>query len=350
VWLAEQLATRAPTGLRRPRRWSTLAGPWTTLAARVAIPAALGVALVWTGWHYFVAFPRLDHVYYSYDAEKLDALAELRRRAAGADVYLSPLWAEHATIAYLNADDMIGRLDASSTLVIRHADRPAVVSFPAEEVDKARSARDFLGRSGTLEEVPDAKGNPLLEVITVSPGAWGDLRSPTDAPLEPRTWVGATYAGAIRLVGYKAQPPRPGQAWAVTLWWKSVAPVETNLTQFLHVTDATGGPVGQADAEPAAASFRTTQWRPGDVVIDRLEPTLDPQFDGPVYLTLGWYDATTTDRLPVSDGPDASMPDAVGHGGEGGPANVNGPGPGPVGATIVDGGTALRLGPFQTAP
>lgn len=319
-----------------------------------AIAAVIALSAAFTAHDYFRTFARDPQVYYSYDVEKLDALAALRARAAEASVYLAPVWATHATIDYLNrvaveaavdeasADFMayvddpayagriidasgetgssddggattrIGRLDARRTIVYPDDGRDVVVAMPAREAEKtgwAAEVRGFLGGApATSERVDDAQGNPVLELLRVPSAAFGDLAPPTDAPLEPAVWTQLRFGGAIELVGYTAGTARPGDALPLTLVWRALEPTPANLTVFVHLLGPDDVDWGQDDREPGQASYRTMDWQGGEVIIDAYRPVLDAAASGEVRLCLGWYDGATGTRLTTTDGQDAFCP------------------------------------------
>ncbi|MEO8084719.1 MAG: hypothetical protein ABI780_12925 [Ardenticatenales bacterium] len=344
-------------GARRARGAGSVgvAGLWVPLALVIG-------GAVFTARDYFGAFVRDPQVYYSYDVEKLDALAALRARAVDASVYLAPLWATHATIEYLNdyavgaaersasADFMadvgdasyagriidasgeaggdgegggsgdgaavpphIGQLDARQTLVYPDDGRDVIVAMPAREAAKsdwAATVRGFLGDApSTAEVLDDAQGQPLLSLLRVPAAAFGDLAPPTDAPLEPAVWTHVRFGGgAIDLLGFTAGAARPGEVMPLTVVWRSLEPTAGNLTVFVHLTGPDDVSWGQSDREPGQASYRTGDWRGGEVIIDQYRPTLSAEATGQVTLCLGWYDAATGVRLSTNDGQDQFCP------------------------------------------
>lgn len=322
------------------------------LAGRLAAAAVVASGLL-TARAYFGAFAADPQVYYSYDVEKLDALAALRARSAEAAVYLAPVWSTQATVDYLNGvaveaaerrasaallvdvgdpayegrifdasgdtgdgasgvPPRIGRLDARRTLVTPDDGRDVVVAMPAREAERTDWAAEvrasFPGVPLTDEAVADAQGRPLLALLRVPGSAFGDLAPPTDAPLEPAVWTHVRFGGAAELIGYTAGPARPGEELPLTLWWRAQEPLATNWTVFVHLLGAGDKPLGQDDREPGQASYRTSEWRGGEVIVDHHRPRLDAAAAGEVRLCLGWYDVATGARLKTSDGQDAFCP------------------------------------------
>lgn len=315
MWLEQRLAA-GRTGVTNNRH---------APAVKRLAPAVVGFSAVWAAWYVFVAFPALDQVYDSYDVEIVDAYHVLAARAAKADVFLHPLYAEHATFAFLNADGPVMALDGSETIVIRDRRRPVHVAFPRdvdpseatslwEGIDESvayavspngapnllettRSTRDRI--ETWQDDIQDGRGDLLMSVYQVGPSAWGDMVPPTNAPLEPAEWSGGTFGTALRLVGVTFGTARAGAPLAVRLVWESLGEFDANLTVFVHLTDNSGRPAGQLDREPGRASFRTSAWRKSDIVIDQYSPVVDPAAVGPLTVEVGWYDGGTGDRLPL---------------------------------------------------
>ncbi len=237
---------RLPAAWREPARW----GGWP--------PVVLAVAGAWTAWHYFGDFAHLDHAYYSYDVEKIDAYRALVELSADADVFLHPLWAEHATIAFLNRDGPVRMLDGTQTLVMPADGRDAVVAFPAKEADREgwlESAEAVYGPTAVEGEIVDAQGQPALRTLRVPASSLGDLEPPTDAPLEPAQWTSARFGGMIELLGYTVDQARPGEPLPLTFVWRVQEPPTRDFTTFVHVLGPDGVAWGQQDRQPAGGQL-----------------------------------------------------------------------------------------------
>jgi hypothetical protein len=280
------------------------------------VPVALGAlalasATAWTAWHYAVAFPRLPQVYRSFDGDKIDALAALQREMDDRSVYLTPLWARHATIAFLARGSPLAELDPADTLVLRDR-RPITLAIPSEQAGTAEGAASLLRGAGSMRWVQDRQGRALLTLIDVEPAAWGDLVAPKDAPLEPAVWSGAVFGSALRLVGLSvggqatpAPSVRDGRSEGsveLTFVWACDASVTRSYTLFVHILEADGTAAGQLDREPGAGSVPTSNWSPGEVVIDRYRVAVAAGAAGPLRAEIGWYDFATGERLTLPDG------------------------------------------------
>jgi hypothetical protein len=130
------------------------------------------------------------------------------------------------------------------------------------------------------------------------------------APLDGRRETDAVFQGddwAVRLTGYAA-PERvaPGRDLGVALRWEpeGPSPEGTDYTVFLHLRDASGRTVANADATPTwFTPLPTSRWsQEGQPVWDahalNLPASLSP---GDYDLVTGWYNWRTGERLPVRD-------------------------------------------------
>jgi hypothetical protein len=111
------------------------------------------------------------------------------------------------------------------------------------------------------------------------------------------------FGGVIRLAGYALDPaaaPR-GTAVRVTLYWQASGLPSADETVFLHLVDAKGNTVAQADGPPGSTAEPTSTWEPGQVVTDvhtlALPATLPA---GTYHLQVGLYALQTGDRLPAA--------------------------------------------------
>lgn len=312
--------------------------------AAALLPLTLGLAGTWTFWQYGVVFGgrtplvcgtdrRLD-LYRSYDLDKRDAYDQLAAEAAaGAAVFLHPLWAGHASFAYLNRHGPVRSLDPQETLVLPAGEGPLIVAAPAKEAEKEGWFRGFEAAGQLPTTLHDPAGRPLLSLLRLdarerfagadgaqtpdTPTHWGSF------PLRPDRRLDLRFADGLLLEGLSWEAPRPGEVLRLHLFWRAVAPLPRDWTAFAQVLGPEGQAWGQADRQPGGGSFPTRAWRAGDRVIQRLEPVLDAQARGALRLRLGWYDPLIGERLPLAL-----------------PAEGAGL---PAGEGAVDGGTALLL-------
>ncbi|MEA3337517.1 MAG: phospholipid carrier-dependent glycosyltransferase [Chloroflexota bacterium] len=270
-----------------------VSGRWSPLAGRILVSGVLVISGVWAAIDYFVRFPRAIESYYAYDVDKLDALAYLKPLTADNQVYLSQLWAEHATLEFLRGETGIKSLDTSDTIVLPPPDRAALYAFPAEQADRA-TAIQKRWPSADLQTIQDRHGNPLL--VTVGFDA-------ADAAAETSTGLPiARFQQGPSLVDMAFDP----DAAKVVLTWEAEQSMDRSLTSFVHLVDASGRRVGQIDKTPGNGSYPTSVWTPGERVIETYRIDLDVCAGGQeAGVVTGWYQYSDEDgvrRLARSDG------------------------------------------------
>ena len=90
-----------------------------------------------------------------------------------------------------------------------------------------------------------------------------------------------------------------GDQLRLTLVWQAEAEMPLAYTAFVHVLDADGQMIAQLDRQPAG--YPTTDWRPGEVVVDTYEIALPEGATlGDYEIEVGLYLAETGRRLGVT--------------------------------------------------
>jgi hypothetical protein len=104
---------------------------------------------------------------------------------------------------------------------------------------------------------------------------------------------------ALQLAGAEFAPVwRPGEEHAVTLTWHAAEAVPTDYTVFLHLRDAAGQLVAQADGPPLGGWYPTSWWTAGEQVTDEHTFALPAGITSGEYrLVAGLYDPATGARL-----------------------------------------------------
>jgi hypothetical protein len=131
--------------------------------------------------------------------------------------------------------------------------------------------------------------------------------------LSQMTPINAHFGDKVELAGYKlttdvASPQSgilttaPNTALRLTLYWRVLTPMETSYTVFTHLLDANGQLWAQKDNPPVRGSYPTTEWRVGEMVVDKYDIVIPLDAPSGHYeLEVGLYDATTGQRLPLLD-------------------------------------------------
>jgi mannosyltransferase len=135
--------------------------------------------------------------------------------------------------------------------------------------------------------------------ITTVRLAWygaGTAAPKPDRPLE------AHFGEDIRLVGSDL-PDRewtPGDIVPLTLYWEAETTPAERLKVFVHLIDATGTLVAQADSEPVAGFVPTTAWQPDDIIVDRYGVQLPADLAPGRYTLLGGMYRFSGERLSIT--------------------------------------------------
>ncbi len=145
--------------------------------------------------------------------------------------------------------------------------------------------------------VRDAAGNEVAPVVIDHVKVAG---SGSPIPVTA-TLVGANFSDLVTLQAYETGPLTLGQGLTVTLYWQAQSEIPVDYTVFMHMLDATGQIVAQADALPKNGWLPTTWWDPGKVVTDEhilaVPAGLPP---GDYSLQVGLYVLETGERLPLA--------------------------------------------------
>lgn len=126
----------------------------------------------------------------------------------------------------------------------------------------------------------------LSKTFKVSPPP--DNRTPTHS-------TAINFGDSITLTGYTLSPS--DNALTLVSFWQARATPQTDYTLFIHVVDAAGQIVAQADAQPLAGQYPTSLWNPGETVVDEQTIPIPP---GEYQIYVGWYQGDTLARLPIS--------------------------------------------------
>jgi hypothetical protein len=84
----------------------------------------------------------------------------------------------------------------------------------------------------------------------------------------------------------------------LALTWQAVAVPPEGYTTFVHVLDASGKPIGQADGPALNGDYPTDWWSPGETIVDTRPLALPPEADR---VTIGLYRLADGARLPIVD-------------------------------------------------
>jgi 4-amino-4-deoxy-L-arabinose transferase-like glycosyltransferase len=124
------------------------------------------------------------------------------------------------------------------------------------------------------------------------------------------------FGESIDLLGYELQPgalrnridPLDGAnqhafshaaALQINLYWRARTRIPTDYTLFVHVLNAAGQQVAQRDLPLRAYDYRSSQWMPGEIVVDMADLPLPDLAAGTYRVEIGLYNAANGERLPA---------------------------------------------------
>jgi hypothetical protein len=147
----------------------------------------------------------------------------------------------------------------------------------------------------------DPMAEPARAVLRLGqPGALVDVATVVIRPErpflpQPQHPLQADFGGQLRLGGYDW-----GENGRLTLYWQALAPMPADYTTFVHVLDAQGNLVAQADGQPQDGAYPTSVWQVGEFVAD--EKGVMVEGERPLRLLVGVYLIETGERLLLPDG------------------------------------------------
>lgn len=268
VWLIETVADRAN------HRW----------VAPALLLVMMAVSLFLTTRDYFAryaAHPDLARDFYQADWELGQYAAA---QTADTTLYLSPSQEEMATFYFALADpDRLRSFNGEEGLIPAGIPGMPVVYLVRPEAALTLSNLQGFFPSGEL-------------------GSAGDNFIPFHVPADAervnaRETADFDFGGTIRLAGYTVEEFE--DHLLVTLAWQASAEMPTDYTAFVHLLDDSGELAAQADRQPAG--YPTSDWRPGEIVVDRYSLELPPELPpGAFTLRTGFYDLATLVQLGES--------------------------------------------------
>ena len=146
------------------------------------------------------------------------------------------------------------------------------------------------------ERVPEIGGEEM--------GTVGQPKIPLEPDArQPEHKLAAEFDDGISLTGYTLTPA--GAELRVTLFWKARAAPRADYSTFVHVVNAAGSIVAQADAQPVAGTYPTSIWSAAETVVDTI-PVPVSSGDYQVYVGLYRWDTQARLQEKVAD---AAVPD-----------------------------------------
>ncbi len=171
------------------------------------------------------------------------------------------------------------------------APTPAVSTLDSGMYDSKRRALPTTDRHG--QRVP-----VTVTRLKFVPAVWPDQ--------PPPVVDNALFGDRLLLEGHATIPEimslEEGGGLVLQLWWRALAPLDTDYTVFVHLLDATGNIVAQADGVPVDGRYPTSAWQPGEHIIDSRLIVLPADLaGGEQQLIMGLYNPLDGSRLRLAE-------------------------------------------------
>jgi 4-amino-4-deoxy-L-arabinose transferase-like glycosyltransferase len=94
------------------------------------------------------------------------------------------------------------------------------------------------------------------------------------------------YGGCCELVGYSLPeaPLHPGDRVPLTLVWRASQAMDENYALFVHAETTDGQVVGQLDTYHGGGMYPSSQWQPGEIVVDTAYVPLSLKAEAPALI------------------------------------------------------------------
>ncbi len=153
--------------------------------------------------------------------------------------------------------------------------------------------------SNTAVSQPIHKVETATHTIIFQPEAYiYRTEWPYLAEAQPQERIAAVFGEVIELIGYDVGGDEA--TLELTFYWRSLVPVAEDYDVFIHVVDAEGNILAQADRQPLNSLAATSVWQPSDVIRDPYTISLPPDLPQDTAVRVGLYLRETGVRLPVN--------------------------------------------------
>lgn len=259
----------------------------TPMLRRVAVVGLSIVALFTTGFafrDYFVVFANDPGTYYTFDTDKLELGNWLKQNAPTHRIFLAPLLSQNGTISLLTRNAPLKSFESRDTIVLpaHTSGEDAIFVFPNEQDKKIKALAERLGDLGAREVLTGSNGGTLAWLYRIPaqnlPAAANPLATLARGGdfIQPHILTRATWGDSFELLGYSIDAAdAPKRNLQVTLFFHALKPMTQDYTFSVKARDAKDRTWGQEDKWLGDNSYATTQWSPGDLIIEKFYPGLN---------------------------------------------------------------------------
>jgi len=263
--------------------WDRLRATTMRRIALAAFGAIVLASTFLTTRDYFDVLANSPDTYFAFDGDKVETAEWINRAARETQLYLAPLWAQNGTISFLTRYAPVKSFESRDTLVLpsNASGKDALFAFPVEQERKAQTLATRLGSLATRETAPASNGGTLLLLVRVPVSNLPDEHDPFAALAragdfaQPQTRARANWGNLIELLGNTISPEGPGgRNLTTSLVLHALNPIPDEYTFSIKVRDEKNRVWGQEDKWAGSNSYATTQWSPGEIVVEKFYPGL----------------------------------------------------------------------------
>ncbi len=259
--------------------------------------------------------PNLTHIVFDHQAELVGYALPYKAVAPGDELPLTLYW---RALEPLGEDFSVAVrvFDAQGSIISKWNAFPGKGMYPT----RLWQTGEIIADEYRVPIAPDARGPgvgridvglfrrvPLEDLTARDPR--GNIITPTIARLkvvgtsavEIQNPVSFEFADQIALVGYAVENDK--SMLKLRLFWRARATMEEDYTVFVHLVDASGNTVAQADSQPQRGAYPTSFWNVGETVADDYAVAIARDVPpGDYQVVVGVYRARDNTRLWVQSG------------------------------------------------
>lgn len=294
--------------------WNRLRGKTFRCVAAVTFTAMMIVS-TGSAFRDYIDFGQSGFAYWGFEGHISDTATWVNQNTLTSQVYMAPLWAVHGTMQVLTRNIPLKSYESRDTIVLPSnvAGRDALIVYPSEQEKKAQKLGERLGTLGVRENVTGTFGFPVAVAIRVPAKNLPDVQNPLAVLdqggdfVKPQKIEHAVWADSFELLGYSIQATdTPKRNLEVTLFIRALQAISEDYTFSVKACDDKDRAWGQEDKWLGDNSYATTQWSPGDVIIEKFYPGLNACAPAGDYrVSVEAYNPKTMQTLALSDRPGA---------------------------------------------
>ncbi len=291
--------------------WKRARGIWVRRAVAILFVVGLLASTAFAYRDYFINFANDPGTYYAFDTDKVELSNWINQNAPTQKIFLAPVVYQVGTVSLLTRNAPLKSFESRDTIVLPVAEgHDAVFAFPLEQDKKLQTLAARLGELGATETLTGTNGAPFIRLFRVPAQNLPSAQHPLDALarggdfIHPQKIRAATWGDEIELLGYSVDAlDTPKRNLQVTLFLRALKPMTTDYTFSIKVRDSQDRVWGQEDKWAGDNSYATTQWSPGEIVIEKFYPGLSACAPADDYrLTVETYDPKTGRVATTAEG------------------------------------------------